>query len=210
MDPELAFRALLDALEEQVATRVRSVQNGEDFMATRPPVVGMPHGASIFETRGPWEDFATPSRDLRLLIAIDVVRTFPDRVAASPGRYALGARSPREARDALVSMLRVETARRGVEYRRSDGSSWRLTLADVMARTSALEVAYNPNDCVETRWGAPAGSDEARPCRRRAPEEQRARMTTYRTWFRERRRPPRESPRASRETVREPTDDDAW
>ena len=34
----------------------------------------MPDGPAIFETTGAWEDFATPSRDLRLLIAMDVVR----------------------------------------------------------------------------------------------------------------------------------------
>ncbi len=44
----------------------------------------MPDGAAIFETTGAWEDFATPSRDLRLLIAIDVVRGYPDRVARRP------------------------------------------------------------------------------------------------------------------------------
>jgi hypothetical protein len=49
----------------------------------------MPDGASIFETTGAWEDFATPSRDLRLLIAMDVVRGFPDRVARRPERYAM-------------------------------------------------------------------------------------------------------------------------
>ena len=51
----------------------------------------MPAGPSIFETTGAWEDFATPSRDLRLLIAIDVVRGFPDRVARRPNRYAMPA-----------------------------------------------------------------------------------------------------------------------
>ena len=49
----------------------------------------MPDGAAIFETTGAWEDFSTPSRDLRLLIAIDVVRGFPDRVARRPERYAM-------------------------------------------------------------------------------------------------------------------------
>jgi hypothetical protein len=40
----------------------------------------MPDGAAIFETSSAWEDFSTPSRDLRFLIAIDVVLGFPDRV----------------------------------------------------------------------------------------------------------------------------------
>jgi hypothetical protein len=58
-------------------------------------------------------------------------------------------------------------------------------------RTAALEMAYNVNDCVEHRWGAPEGSDEASTCKRRAPEAQRGKMTEYRAWFSDRRRPPR-------------------
>ncbi len=50
---------------------------------------GMPDGPAIFETTGPWEDFSTPARDFRLLIAIDVVRGYPDRVARRPERYAM-------------------------------------------------------------------------------------------------------------------------
>jgi hypothetical protein len=52
-------------------------------------------------------------------------------------------------------------------------------------------MAYDPNDCVEVRWGAAPGSAEAATCHRAAPAEQRARMERYREWFRERRRPPR-------------------
>src|SRR6185369_14164655 len=66
------------ALEEQVRTRVKSVANGEDYVASHPGTIEMPSGAAIFETSGAWEDYATPSRDLRLLIAIDVVRNFPE------------------------------------------------------------------------------------------------------------------------------------
>jgi hypothetical protein len=52
-------------------------------------------------------------------------------------------------------------------------------------------MAYNLNDCVELRWGAPDQSAEASTCKRHAPSAQRAKMTEYRAWFRERRRPPR-------------------
>ena len=52
-------------------------------------------------------------------------------------------------------------------------------------------MAYNLNDCVELRWGAPAKSDEAATCKRYAPAAQRTKMTKYRPWFHERRRPPR-------------------
>jgi hypothetical protein len=52
-------------------------------------------------------------------------------------------------------------------------------------------MAYNPNDCIEVRWGAPPGSDEAKTCHAQAPPEQRERMEAYRGYFHERRRPPR-------------------
>jgi hypothetical protein len=52
-------------------------------------------------------------------------------------------------------------------------------------------MAYNLNDCVELRWGAPAKSEEASTCKRYAPAAQRAKMLDYRAWFHERRRPPR-------------------
>jgi hypothetical protein len=66
-----------------------------------------------------------------------------------------------------------------------------LSLEDVMDRAPNLEMAYNPNDCVELRWGAPDRSEEASTCKRRASASQRAKMTEYRAWFHERRRPPR-------------------
>jgi hypothetical protein len=53
-------------------------------------------------------------------------------------------------------------------------------------------MAYNLNDCVELRWGAAEGSEEASTCKRHAPAAQRAKMAgEYRAWFAERRRPPR-------------------
>ena len=52
-------------------------------------------------------------------------------------------------------------------------------------------MAYNLNDCVELRWGAPEKSEEAATCKRHASLAQRAKMTQYRAWFHERRRPPR-------------------
>ena len=122
----------------------------------------MPDGASIFETTGAWEDFATPSRDLRLLIAIDVVRGFPDRVARRPERYAMPKdKSAADVKAELEGTLASELAARKFSYTRTDGSQWTLALKDVLDRTPALEMAYNVNDCVELRWGAPDDSDEA-------------------------------------------------
>jgi hypothetical protein len=193
LDPVQAMKEVITSLEEQVNARVTSVENGREFLAGGPPTVDMPDGASIFETSGPWENFATPSRDLRLLIAIDVVRHFPDHVARRPERYKIPAgQSPEKVRAQLLDTFNSELAAREFEYKRSDGSSWTLTLDDVLVRIGDLEMAYNINDCAELRWGALEGSEEAATCKKRAPAAQRKKMAAeYRPWFSERRRPPR-------------------
>jgi hypothetical protein len=192
LDPMRAMTEVITALEEQVKARVTSVENGRKFQNTGKREADMPDGASIFETSGAWEDFATPSRDLRLLIALDVVRTFPERVARRPERYAMpSGKSVAAVKAELTSVLAAELSARKFSYPRSDGSAWTLALKDVIDRVGDLEMAYNVNDCVELRWGAPEKSDEASTCKRHASPAQRAKMTEYRTWFNERRRPPR-------------------
>jgi hypothetical protein len=192
LDPTQALLETIDALEEQVKTRVNSVDNGRKFLATGKPPAEMPDGAKIFETTGDWEDFSTPSRDLRLLIAIDVARGLPARVARRPERYAMPTdRTPDRIQAELDARLARELESRKFKYVRSDGTDWELSLKDVADRAAALETAYNPNDCVELRWGAPSGTAEASPCRAHAPAPQLAKMGGYRSWFHERKRPPR-------------------
>lgn len=193
LDPERAMKEAIAALDEQVNARVTSVENGRKYQTGGGAVVAIPDGASIFETTGAWEDFATPSRDLRLLIAIDVVHGFPNRVARRPERYAMPAgKSVADVKAQLEGVLASELAARKFSYTRSDGSPWTLAIKDVVDRTPALEMAYNVNDCVELRWGAAEASDEAATCKQRAPEAQRQKMASdYRVWFSERRRPPR-------------------
>jgi hypothetical protein len=192
LDPLRAMQEAIISLEEQVKTRVTSVENGRKFQSSNRGDAQMPDGAAIFETTGAWEDFSTPSRDLRLLIAMDVVRTFPDRITRRSERYAMPKdRSIAQVKAELESVLASELSSRKFSYTRSNGSPWTLTLKDVLDRAVDLEMAYNPNDCVELRWGAPEKSDEASTCKRRAPSAQRGKMTQYRTWFQERRRPPR-------------------
>jgi len=187
LDPVRAMEDAIASLEEQVKTRVGSVENGRKFLTSAHGDATMPDGPAIFATSGAWEDFATPARDFRLLIAIDVVRGFPDRVARRPERYAMPKeKSVAEVRASLQGVLASELAGRKFSYTRSDGSSWTLTLKDVIDRAANLEMAYNLNDCVELRWGAPDESDEASTCKRHAPAAQRAKMTQYRAWFRER------------------------
>jgi hypothetical protein len=192
LDPDELLGSLVDALAESAARRVVSVDNGERFVTARDrPPVEMPEGYAVFETGGAWEDYATPSRDMRLLISIDAVSGFPASIARSPERFGLDPASARAAAAAAAADLPQRLAERRFSYTRTDGSTRELTLADLVSRGEAFEVAYNPNDCVEIRWGAPPGSDEISTCRRRAPPEQQARMESYRPWFHTRRRPAR-------------------
>jgi hypothetical protein len=187
LDPLRAMKDAITSLEEQVHTRVIAVENGRKYQNSGHGEAEMPNGAAIFETTGAWEDFSTPARDFRLLIAVDVVRGFPDRVARRPERYAMGnGQNATEVKAQLQSALASELAARKFSYTRSDGSAWTLSLKDVVDRGADLEMAYNPNDCVERRWGAAEESEEASTCKRHAPAAQRAKMTGYRTWFRER------------------------
>ena len=91
LDPFRAMKAAIDSLEEQVKTRVGSVENGRKYQNGHGGDAGMPDGPAIFATTGAWEDFATPARDFRLLIAIDVVRFYPDQrgAAAATLRHAV-------------------------------------------------------------------------------------------------------------------------
>jgi hypothetical protein len=187
LDPLLALKDAIASLDEQVKTRVTSVENGRKYQVSKPGDTAMPDGPAIFETTGAWEDFSTPARDFRLLIAIDVVRGYPDRVERHPERYAMPfGKSPADVKAQLQAALATELAAHKFSYTRSDDSQWTLSLQDVIDRMGDLEMAYNPNDCVELRWGAPDRSDEASTCKRHAPAAQRAKMTEFRTWFRDR------------------------
>jgi hypothetical protein len=171
--PEVELEALVEALLEQLRTRVEAIEIAEELLHERNhKVIEMPRGREVFHTSGPWEALSTPCRDLRLLVGMDIVLAFP---AAHPER-----------REALERRLAELTGSLAFEYRRSDGAAERLTLAEALRRQPSLDMAYNPNDCPELRWGAPEGSVERRSCTRTAPPEQRRRMQQLRHWFQKR------------------------
>lgn len=193
LDPEAALNDLVQALHEQLQVRVKSVATGEAyFKAHRGAVIPMPSSAKgVFITGGPWEDFSTPNRDLRLLIAMDAVLGFPDRVAAFPEDFDVPKQKSSEAlKQELQSMLDKKVSELTITYTRSDGSEQRLSIKELLDRQNAFEMAYNPNDGVEIRWGAPENSAERVTCKRQAPAGQRATMQKVRTWFVQRLHPP--------------------
>lgn len=193
LDPEAALLELIKALQEQLIVRVESVANGETWMQAHPgAVIPMPGSAAgVFLAGGLWEDYSTPNRDLRLLIAIDAVLDFPARIVRAPGNYKISRwKSPEKVRVELEEVTREKTGELTITYTRGDGTRQQLTLAEILRRAEALEMGYNPNDGVEIRWGAPAGSEEIKSCRRRAPAVQLEQMRRLRPWFQKRLHPP--------------------
>ena len=189
LSPTHAYQERLKALHEVLLERVDSVAAGETYLKkTDYAVVEMPDGPRIFETRGPWEDYSTPARDFRLLIAIDEVLGYPDKVIAHPDWFALAPnQSPSAAREMMRQLGKQFMENHFISYVRSDGQEQRLSLAEVIGRQKELEMAYNPNDCIEIRWGE-TGNGLA-TCQRHAPTEHVERMKTYREWFATRTRP---------------------
>ena len=193
LDPEEALLNLIQALHEQLLVRVKSVANGEEYMKSHPgTVIPMPSNANgVFLTGGLWEEYSTPNRDLRLLIAMDAVLGFPDRVIKYPQDYDLSEQNDLESiKNKLQSLLEIKTSEFSISYTRSDGSTQKLTLAEILDRKDAFEMAYNPNDCIEVRWGAPENSDERSTCKRQASAYQQKTMQAVRIWFSQRLHPP--------------------
>lgn len=193
LDPEAALSDLVQSLNEQLLVRVISVANGEAYLKSHPgEVIPMPTGAAgIFLAGGQWENFSTPNRDLRLLIAMDEVLSFPDKAARSPEDYdSSGRGSPEQVRARLQSLLEQKTSDLSISYTRTDGSLQKLTIAEILQRRDAFEMGYNPNDGIEIRWGAPENSDEMATCRRHAPSNQLSTMRSVRPWFQKRLHPP--------------------
>jgi hypothetical protein len=184
---------LINALHEQLMVRVTSVNNGEKYMKAHPgQVIPMPgRAAGVFQTGGIWEDFSTPNRDLRLLIAMDAVIGFPDKVMRSPDDYKIPMlQLPEKVKENLEDLLKKKLSELSITYIRSNDTEQKLTLSEILKRRDAFEIAYNPNDGAEIRWGAPENSEERSTCKRHVPANQLATMNKVRVWFQKRLHPP--------------------
>ncbi len=193
LNPEAALTGLIQSLHEQLMVRVTSVANSEAYFKIHPgTVIPMPSGtAGIFLAGGLWEAYSTPNRDLRLLIAMDAVLGFPDQAARSPEDFNFPATTPPDQiKEKLRLILDEKASGLSISYVRTDGSEQQLTVSELLNRRDAFEMAYNPNDGIEIRWGAPVSSAEISTCRRHAPPGQTEKMRSVRSWFRKRLHPP--------------------
>jgi hypothetical protein len=191
LDARQAYEATLTALVEQLETRVQSVENGEAYFHKGGRTIEMPKGAAIFETVGAWEDFATPSRDMRLLIAMNVLLNFPEKILKFPELFNLTTDSASQVKRQIEELHEKLIHQKTIHYVRSNGEPWQLTVAEILERKPAFEMSYNPNDCVEVRWGAKENTEEYASCKRHAPAAQLKQMAAVRDWFRDTKRPSR-------------------
>jgi len=125
---------------------------------------------------------------MRLLIALDVLLDFPEKILRNPHQIS-GEKTPLAVKVELEKLHTQLADEYTLSYLRSDGVRQELSLVEIIDRMKALEMGYNPNDCIEIRWGAPQGSEESFSYSRRAPADQVERMLIYRRWFRDRVRP---------------------
>ena len=193
LDPETELLDMIEALHEQLKVRVNSVANGEAYLKLHPgAVIPMPSSATgIFQAGGQWEDFSTPNRDLRLLIAMDAILDFPDQVVRSPEDFNISRLvSPEQVKKKLQSVLDQKVSELSISYTRSDGSLQKLTVGEILKRKDSFEMAYNPNDGIEIRWGAPENSAEKATCHRHVSSSQMETMRSVQTWFHKRLHPP--------------------
>ena len=191
LDPANVYRELHEAVFEQLKSRQIAIEKCENYMKeTGYAVIPIPSGSRIFQTVGPWEDYSTPSRDMRVLIAMDVLLDFPKKILRNPRAFQIPEeKTPQAVRVELEKLHNQLAQEYAISYSRSDGKIKELTLADIIGRMKALEMGYNPNDCIEIRWGAPQGSEESASCSRQTPADQIEKMLNYRRWFRDRVRP---------------------
>lgn len=153
VDPVQDLREQVVALCRDVADRAAAVD-----AALAAGVHRQAHPAqlpwNIYGTTGDWETWSTPSRDARLKAA---VRELHDGLAVS-------AAADPALRERLRAAWADESARPACEarYVNSAGAAVTLPLAAVLDRLFAL--SFDPYQCVELRWGAPAGSPELATC----------------------------------------------
>lgn len=193
LDIPSAVAELTSALHESAERRVLNVQNGDDYVNQHGvAAMIMPLGYAVFETTGPWEDFATPSRDMRMLIAIDAVRDFPEVIRRNAQRYGLNSEQEiqtavQNAKDAMDEVLEKDS----ITYLNSQGQPVQISMKTIVERVENLEMAYHPADCNEVRWGTPENSPEYATCSRRASAKEQAKLEQMRIWFKRRSRPGR-------------------
>jgi hypothetical protein len=153
LDPEkdLAQYIIQDTFLE-LQNRVAAVERGWKI-AKDNPIKTPPN---IYYDAGPWEDFSTPGRDIRLrksfLHIPERIKNYLSLAQKSPELLTATSRNPEELLEKLIKTQDRLFKTLTIEYPNSDGMMISLTLKDMEKRLFLL--SFNPNHPPELRWGA--------------------------------------------------------
>jgi hypothetical protein len=154
IDPLAALaQTIHEDIYAEVIDRAKSVELGWTFARER--AIAVP--PNIYAAEGDWENFSTPSRDLRLRRAFlhlpEEVRSYLQLCRDDPDRLTVNApTNPQQLGRVLLEEKQRLFAQLKFNYRNSQGRAVSLSLNDVEQRLFRL--SFDPNHPPELRWGA--------------------------------------------------------
>lgn len=114
--------------------------------------------SNIYGASGPWEDFASPSRDARLKTAfVELRRRVQQMVEMHQRGDSRVSYDGRDLAGDLRAAYRDATRSCSITYRRSNGSPVRMGYEEIVRRLYAL--SFDPYHCAELRWGARSSAE---------------------------------------------------
>jgi hypothetical protein len=153
LDPEkdLAQYILQDTFLE-LQNRVAAVQSG--WKIAKHNSIKTP--PNIYYGAGPWEDFSTPGRDIRLRKSLlhipERIKNYLSLAQKSPELLTANSRNPEKLLATLIKTQDRLFRTLIIEYPNSEDQLISLTLNDIEKRIFLL--SFNPNHPPELRWGA--------------------------------------------------------
>lgn len=113
-------------------------------------------GGNIYDDSGDWEDYSSPSRDLRLRLSMlhipELIASYVRMLRDEPDRLDTQYRTPEELGMALLKLKEDMFHGLTFSYTNSQGDPVKLSLADVEQRL--FDLSFDPNHAPELRWGA--------------------------------------------------------
>lgn len=158
IDPLVDFEASLNEVCVMMHDRVRAVQAAVEAGLHRqahPRTIPQ----NIFTASGEWEDFSSPSRDLRLRAAFYNIRVeLQNQVRGLRANDPMIIRRP-DLKNQLIAAYERVAKSCNVTYVNSASQPVLLTFEDVMARL--VHLSFDPYHCPERRWGATSQAELA-------------------------------------------------
>lgn len=138
--------------------RVKSVQDAIDaglHLKAHPSTLPQ----NIFSANGEWEDYSSPSKDLRLRFAFVSMRLDLQEAIQAIRNGDASVIRPENLRSELLQAYKNVASTCSVTYKNSVGQPVGLGFSQLIGRT--LTMSFDPYHCPERRWGATDASELA-------------------------------------------------